>query len=238
VLALSLAGWATAQPLNPFQISEEQFRTQVKRIALVPIAVPPQLGVSESAKLRFDSLIEAKLLEAGFATFPAKNWGDALARMQQEVGGIVDARTGGLDETKAKTAWTSTADEVRSRFQFDAVLLPRIHVVPAEWRFAVARWDGVSEVLASGLAVFGAPETSGTIRALSLVVSIGSADIEGPAQYRHRAGIQVLEKFSPTMAERLSGKMLTPLAPEELLANDERNRAAVEIALGPLVKKR
>jgi hypothetical protein len=96
----------------------------------------------------------------------------------------------------------------------------------------------VSEVLASGLAVFGAPETSGTIRALSLVVSIGSADIEGPAQYRHRAGIQVLEKFSPTMAERLSGKMLTPLAPEELLANDERNRAAVEIALGPLVKKR
>ena len=236
VLVVALAACATAPPYNPFQISEEQFHTKVKRIALAPIAVPPQLGVSESAKLRFDSLIEAKLQEAGFATFPAKNWGEVFARMQQEVGGVFDPRTGSPDETKTKTVFARTTDEIRSRFQFDTVLLPRVHVVKAQWSSASARWDGVSESLASGLAVLGAPNASGTMPALSLVVSIGSPDLDGPAQYRHRAGIQVLEKLTP-ITERFSGKLFAPVPREELLTNDERNRAAVEIALGPLMKK-
>ena len=234
-LVVALAGCATAPPYNPFQVSEDQFRTTVKRIALAPIAVPPQLGISESAKLRFDSLIEAKLQEAGFATFPAKDWGEVFARMQQEVGGVFDPRTGSPDETKTKTVWARTANEIRSRFQHDAVLLPRIHIVKAEWSSASARWDGVSEMLASGLAVLGAPNAHGTMPALSLVVSIGSPDPEGPAQYRHRAGIQVLEKLSP-ITERFSG-LFVPVPQEQLLRNDERNRAAVEIALGPLLKK-
>ncbi len=235
VLVVALSGCATAPPHNPFQISEEQFHTKVKHIALAPIAVPPQLGISESAKLRFDSLIETKLQEAGFATFPAKNWGEVFARIQQEVGGVFDPRTGKPDETKVKTVWARTADEIRSRFQFDAVLLPRVHVVKAYWGSNWARWDGVSEALASGLAGIFVPNASGTMPALSLVVSIGGPDPDGPVQYRHRAGIQVLEKLAP-ITERFS-KLFAPVPREELLTNDERNRAAVEIALGPLVKK-
>lgn len=235
-LVAALAGCATAPPYNPFQVPEEQFRATVKRIALAPIAVPPQLGISESAKLRFDSLIEAKLQEAGFATFPAKSWGEIFARIQQEVGGVFDPRTGSPDETKVKMVWARTANEVRSKFQFDAVLLPRVHVVKADWGSAWANWDGVKEALASGLGVLGAPNARGTMPALSLVVSIGGPDPEGPALYRHRAGIQVLEKLTP-VSERFSGKLFAPIPQNELLTNDERNRAAVEIALGTLLKK-
>ena len=65
--------------------------------------------------------------------------------------------------------------------------------------------------------------------------------IDSPADelalYRRGAGIQVLEKLAP-LTERLSGKWLAPVPREEVLANEERNLAAVGIALGPLLKKR
>jgi hypothetical protein len=234
VLVVAVGSCATAPPYIPFQIPEEQFYTKVKRIALAPIAVPPQLEVSESTKLRLDSLIEAKLQEAGFATYPAKNWAAVFTRVQQEVGGLFDAQTGNLDESKVKTVLARTIDEIRGRFQLDAVLFPRVHVVKADFRSAWARWDGVSDALASGLSVFTVGQIGGTVPALSLVVTIDSPD--GPVLYRHSAGIQVLEKFAP-LTERISGKMFVPVPKEELLANDERNRTAVEIALGPLLKK-
>jgi hypothetical protein len=110
-------------PSKPFGIPEEEFRTKVKRIALAPIAVPPRLGVPEPAKLRVDALIETKLREAGFATFPAREWGEVFTRTQQEVGGLFDPRTGDLDEAKVKTILARTIEDIRGRFQLDAVLL-------------------------------------------------------------------------------------------------------------------
>ena len=232
-LVVALIGCATPAPYNPFQISEEQFRAKVKRIALTPITVPQGLEISESAKLRFDSLIEAKLQEAGIATFPAKNWGEVFARVQQEVGGVFDPRTGSLDETKVKTAWARTVDEIHTRFQFDAVLLPAVVIVEADLRSPDLARQFFSEAYSAqlGAAFFGAPTT---MPALLLVVSIGDRDPKGSVQYRHRAVIQLLKKPAP-ITERFSDK--PPVPREELLTNDERNRAAVEIALGPLVKK-
>jgi hypothetical protein len=236
VFAVALAGCATAPPYDPFLQSEAQFRQKIRRIALAPTAVPPQLGISESAKLGFDSLIESKLREAGFTVYPAKVWGEVFARKQQEAGGVFDPRTGEPDEAKVKVVLARTAEEVRRQFQFDGLLLPRVHIVRAGWGSASARWDGVSEMLASGLGLLGAPNASGTMPALTLVVSISGADPEDPPQYRHRGGIQVLEKLTP-ISERFSGKIFAPVPQETLLAIEERNRAAIDVALGPLVKK-
>jgi hypothetical protein len=236
VLAVALAGCATAVPYDPYQIPEPQFREKVRRIALAPIVVPPQLGVAEPAKLAFDALIEAKLREAGFATYPAKEWGEVFGRVQKEAGGVFDPNTGRPDDAKIKLIWEKTAAEVRNRFQLDAVLLPRVQVVNADWRSASANWDGVSEMLASGMGLLGAPNAFGTMPALSLVVSIGAGDSEATAYYRHRGGIQVLEKLTP-ISERFSGKIFAPVPPEQLLADAERNRGAVDVALGPLLKK-
>lgn len=237
VLVVALVGCATAPPYNPFDTSKEQFHAKVKRVALTPLTVPRELGISESAKLRFDSLIEAKLQEAGFTTFPAKSWGEVFARVEQEVGGVIDLRTGKLDETKLQTAWTRTVDEIHTKFQFDAVLLPAVVIVEADLTSPDWSKQFSSEAVTSqlGAAFFGAPTT---MPALSLVVTIGGRDPKEPAQYKHRAGIQLLKTPVP-VTERFSGKSLEPVpVPRgKLLTNDERNRAAVEIALGPLVKK-
>ena len=168
VFAIPVGGCATASPSSAFQIPEEQFHSKVKRIALAPIAVPSQLGVSEPAKLRFDALIEAKLQEAGFTTFPAKEWGEAFTRIQQEAGGLFDPRTGELDDAKVKTILLRTVEELRGRFQLDAILFPRVHVVKAKFTGAWARWDGASDSLTSGLSVLATSGISGTVPALTL----------------------------------------------------------------------
>src|SRR2546429_1494880 len=195
VFVVAAGGGAPASESKPFGIPEEEFRTKVKRIALAPIAVPPRLGVPEPAKLRVDALIETKLQEAGFATFPAREWGEVFTRTQQEVGGLFDPRTGDLDEAKVKTILARTIEDIRGRFQLDAVLLPRVQVVKANFVGAWARWDGVSDALASGLSVLATSGVSGTVPALSLVVSIASPD--GLALYRRGAGVQLLPSSLP-----------------------------------------
>jgi len=235
LLLVVVGGCATASPTSSFLIPEEQFRTRVKRIALAPIAVPPKLGVSEPTRLRFDALIEAKVQEAGFAILPARDWAEVFTREQQEVGGLFDPQTGALDEAKVKAALARTVEAIRGKFQMDAILFPRVHVVKASFTGAWARWDGVTDALTSGLSVMTTSGISGTVPALSLVVSVDGPDDE-LALYRRAAGIQVLEKLAP-LTERVSGKWFGPVPPGELLANEERNLAAVELALGPLLRK-
>jgi hypothetical protein len=150
VSVIAVGGCVTAAPRNPFRIPEAQFRARVTRIALAPIAVPAQLAVSEPTKLRFDALIEAKLQQSGFATLPASDRREVFTRRQQEAGGLFDPRTGDLDDAKVKMVLARTIEDIRGRFQLDAILLSRVQVVQANFTGAWARWDGVSDALASG----------------------------------------------------------------------------------------
>ena len=92
-----------------------------------------------------------------------------------------------------------------------------------------------TDALTSGLSIMATSGISGTVPVLSLVVSVDAPGDEA-ALYRSGAGIQVLEKLAP-LSERVSGKWFGPVPPAELLANEERNIAAVELALGPLLRK-
>ena len=54
-------------------------------------------------------------------------------------------------------------------------------------------------------------------------------DTSGAAVYLARGGIQVLSK--------ISGLKFVPVPVNDLLASEERNRAAVDLAVGPLVRR-
>jgi len=69
--------------------------------------------------------------------------------------------------------------------------------------------------------------TYGTVPALSLVVKI--EDIHGPDLYINWGGIQLLQK--------ISGSDFVPVPRNELLTSEERNKAAVDIALKPLIER-
>ncbi len=229
VIALLGAGCATAPPYNPFKIAQDEFYGKIKTIALSPVAVAVDLEDAEPVKTKFESLIETTLREAGFSVVPSREYAAIWKRMTEQMGGFFDPVTGKRDETKLKTVREHTLRELNTKFTVDAVLYPSIRVVKANFVQNQATWDGTSESLTTGgfLGALLGGQYRGTVGALSLVAVI--EDTHGVDVYINGGGIQVLSK--------VSGGGFIPVSRNELFANEERNVAAVNIALGSLVRK-
>lgn len=234
-LAVSLvgAGCATQAPYNPFKVAQNDFYATVKVIALAPVLFPGDIENPELAAAKFESLLQAKLREAGFTVVPAKEYAEIFKRMAQTVGGYFDPVTGRRDESKSKIVREHTLRELNTKFSAGAVLYPTVRVVKAAFAGGRAKWDGASEPISAGgfLATLQTGQTTGTTGALSLVAFI--TDINGIDLYANGGGIQLVSKLS---AGGFSGPRFTPVPQNELFASDERNAAAVDTALGPLVR--
>ena len=230
VAVLIGAGCATTtSSYNPFKIDQERIFSTIRTIALAPISVPAELEDSEQRISHFESLVEDKLHEAGFAVVRSNEYRDIWERENQLIGGCFDSATGRMDETKFRKVQERTCQELEKQFNVDAILLVDILVVKANFRQYEAEWDGAEEsfdVRHGVLQFFDTSITKGTVGALSMRATI--KDIDGVALYVNQGGIQVLSKYG-------SGGFV-PVPMSELLVSEERNRAAVNIALGPLVR--
>jgi hypothetical protein len=235
--ALIEAGCATTAPYNPFKISQDEFYSRTKIIALAPVTIPQNLEDPEPVKAKLESLIEAKLRGAGFAVVPSRESMAIWKRMTEQVGGLFDPATGQRDESKFKVVRDYTLRELNTKFNVDAWLHPHVLVARAPWSGVTATWHGTtesiratSELIRESLpwALLGVGvTTSGTIPALSLAVRI--EDVNGVQVYSHEGGIQVLAK--------ISGRTFVPVPRDALFANEERTVAAVNMALDSLIPK-
>lgn len=235
LIALIGAGCAPAgtAPYNPLKISAQDFKSKVKTIALAAVVIPRDIEIPDRAMNTFESLIAAKLRDAGFSVIPSRESEEIRQRMTQQMGGYFDPRTEELtDEAKFKTVREHILRELNVKFKADAVLHPSIRLFNAPWNLGTANWHGTTESIKPGWMQFFDALTnlssSGSVRALSLVVIL--EDINGTRLYSSAGGIQVLSKISA------EGKSV-PVPQSELLANDERNVLAVDIALGALIGK-
>lgn len=228
------AGCATTPPYNPFKIPQDELYGKIKTIALAPVAVPEGLEDPQPVKAMFASLIEAKLREAGFSTVPSAEYAEIWKRMTEKVGGYFDPVTGKRDESKFKALRKHCLRELSTKYNANAVVYPEIRFVKANFSGNTASWHGTSEsvkVPTEGVLqalLSGGGGHYGTLAALSLVVTI--KDMDEVEMYVNPGGIQVLARVSSR------GKFV-PVPPNELLVNEERNGAAVDIALEPLVTK-
>lgn len=230
MLAL-LMGGGCATPYNPFKISQDQFYSKTKTIAIVPIIVPEDLEDPEPVKTTFESLIEAKLREAGFLVVPTGEYAAIWKQKAEQVGGYFDPLTGKPDISKLRSVREQTCQELAKKYNLDAILFPFIRVVKAQWHNGTAYWGGTSESLkplGQKLLESLFLETRGTVPALSLVVAI--QDIHGSDLYVNAGGIQVLSKMTGL-------KTFVPVPREQLFADQERNAKAVNLSLDALVKK-
>ncbi len=212
ILTIIITGCATH---SPFKVSQEQFFAKTKVIALIPTTVPYDLQDPEPAKVKFESMIERKLRDAGFLTIPSQEYSEIYKRMTDQRGGPHEL----------------TCRELCTKFKVDAFLYPSIGVVTVEWVNGLATWWGTSELvepvgqlLLKSLFI----SSSGTVPALVLSVTI--KDINGADLYIDGGGIQVLSKISGI-------KKFVPVPRDELFANEERNSKAVDLALKELIKK-
>lgn len=228
-VALVASGCAARVPYNPFKVPQEDLRKKTKVVAMAPVTAPPDLESPEPVKAKFESFIEAQIREAGFTIVPSREYETIWKRMTEQLGGYFDPITGKRDESKFKTVRSHTLRELAGKFKADAVLHPSILAVRANFAAGYAAWHGTTEsLMGSGLAaVFFAGSSHGTVGALSLIVVL--EDVHGVDMYVNGGGIQILAK--------LSGQSFVPVPRRELFANEERNLAAVTIALAPLTGK-
>ena len=226
VIILISSGCPKTVPYNPFKITQEEFYSKIKTIALAPVDIPGDLENKDQLKTKFEALVESKLHEAGFVVIPSREYGETWERMTKQMGGYFDAVTGKRDESKYKAVKEYTLRELRTKFNADAVLYSGVRVVTAPFSRDTASWHETSEALSSGWATF-LVQHHGNVPALSFGVYV--IDSNGVDMYLKMGGIQVLEK--------IAGGKLVPIPENEILANEERNTEAVNIALDPLVRK-
>jgi hypothetical protein len=150
--------------------------------------------------------------------------------MTDQVGGYFDPVTGKRDESKFKAVRKHCLRELSTKCNADAILYSAIGVFKATISGTYAHWHGTSEYFKTGGKWKKLLDTSGytgAVGGLSLVVAI--KDINDVDMYVNPGGIQ--------LAAKLSGGKFVPVPRSQLFANEERNVAAVNIALGPLVTK-
>lgn len=237
ILLIALVGSACAPvakaPYNTLRISEQEFKSKIKTIALAAVVISRDIEKPDQVTTKFESLLAAKLRDAGFSVVPSRESEEIRERMTRQMIGYFDPRTEELmDEAKFKTVREHILRELSVKFKVDAVLHPSIRLFKAPWSLGTANWHGTSESIKPGWMQFFDALTnvssSGSVGALSLVVDV--EDIHGTRLYSNAGGIQVLSKISA------EGKSV-PVPQSELLTNDERNVMAVDIALGALIGK-
>ena len=228
-ILVSMTACAATTAYNPFKVPQADIKNKVKVVALAPINFPTDIDNAEAIKATFESLVTAKLREGGFTVVPSPEYGQIWKDMTEKLNGIFDPMTGKRDQQKYKTAREHTLRELASRTKADGLLDFAVVPVKAGFRLNVASWHGTSEDLVPG-GVFTAVligGSNGTVGALSLGVTL--SDINDVEMYTNVGGIQVLSK--------LSFGSFKPVPRNELFADEERNRKAVEIALNPLIGK-
>jgi len=227
VIVLISSCFPKTVPYNPFKVTQEEFFSKIKTVALAPFIVPGDLENKEHLKTKFETLVESKLHEAGFVVIPSREYGETWERMTKQMGGYFDAVTGKRDESKFKTVKEYTLREMRAKFNADAILYSGIRVVTVPFSRDTASWHGTSEDLTSGFFSTLLVSHHGIVPAISLSVLVD--DYNGIDMYFNMGGIQLLEK--------LSGGKLVAIPDSEILTSEERNAGAVNIALDPLVRK-
>jgi hypothetical protein len=209
----------TGLPKNVFKMPQNEFYEKIKTIALSPLTIPENFPNKESSKLSIESLLEAKLIQAGFSIISSRVVEDIRKRMAEQVGGYVDTVTGKLNKPKFEAVRDHSRQELSFKFKVDAILYSNLQAVNARLSEGFAWWDGVSEPIAYGY--------RGSIKALSLLVVI--QDMNGVELYVKRGGFQVLEK--------IAWRTVIPVPQDELLTREERKATSVNVALGSLLKR-
>jgi hypothetical protein len=226
-MALLLAGCASKVPYDPFKVPPEQVRSRVKTVALTPMDTPRDLEDPAAATKLLD-LVEVELRQGGLTIVGVTQFKAIWDSMTAGMSGFYDPVTGRRDEEKVKSVRLQVYQELKTKFNVDAVLFSRVNVVGAELDHDTAKWDGTSEGAGRKKfwkAVLGESH-SGTVPALSLQVFLfDTDDIE---LYVNSGGIQVLEKVGP-------GGTFDPVPREQLFSKEERNTRAVRLALNPLL---
>src|SRR5437899_4595105 len=151
-LAALIGAGCAPKAYHPFRIPADEFRRRVKTIAVANVAISSELGERAAVQAKFNPAIEGRLREAGFTVIAAQEFQATWDAKVNELGGLFDQNTGQVNEAKATALLNYIRAEMKTRFNADALLLPRVRPVTAKFSYIPfvgvrANWDGASEAL-------------------------------------------------------------------------------------------
>jgi hypothetical protein len=224
-MASCAAGPKVVDDTDPWQVKKGDFLRYAKIIAVADVYLPDGMQDPQPIKDNFSLLIEAQLRKEGFTVVRPQQYRTNWHRIVEELGGLEDS-LGARDLQKVARATTQTLVELEAGFDIDAVLIPSIVVVEAQFAGGRAEWDGARQSVKTGGVVKGffAGSPEGTLGALSLSVILVSP--HGNPYFANAGGIEVLSK--------LEGKEFVLVPRSELFTNQENIEKAVALALEPL----
>jgi hypothetical protein len=232
VFTASLTLWGCAAPKTPdrpFKVTEDQFFAKTKIIVLAPLSLPVKVLDEGQVRSNYESLIETRLRNFGYTVVPSSEFSVLWKQMSEKTGGLFDPITGKRDPGKLAMVKEYTCRELAARYNADAILFPVIQVFRINFNSNTVSWHGASEGLTpSGTAFFEfflGMGRSGAVPALSLIVSL--QDMNMIERYSNVAGIQLLNK--------VTGNRLTGIPITDILTEKDRNDAAVDMALKPML---
>lgn len=213
---------------DPWVGSRDDFRRQVKIIAVANVYLPDGMQDPDPIKENFGNLLMAELRRYGFTVVRPQEYETIWNRVVAELGGLEDDSEDQRDHAKIAQAMAQTLDGLRAGFKLDAVLIPSIVVAEAPFAAGRAMWDGTTQSIKMGGAGAGfwsgSPE--GRVGALSFSVTILSTS--GETIFVNAGGIEVLSK--------LEGKRFVLVPRDELFTDQLRIENSVRLALKPLFK--
>lgn len=184
----------------------------------------------ERARAIFEPAIEARLREAGYRVIPVRVADSVWIARRDSVGGFYDPMTGRVVESRLDSVWRGTRDDLARRFGAGAWVHIQLVSVSPGFSGDRAQWHGTSEATGGrgGLAGLLIGRTAGTLAAISLQVTLEDTR-DGNTLERRAGGIQLRSKIVEGGLEEL------PF--DRLLRDDERNAAAVRMAVDSIAAR-
>jgi hypothetical protein len=200
-------------------VTPDQLRARVRRVALLPPRLPEWLGDRPDARSTIEDEVSRFFSAAGFELIESAAYQAEYDRLNREAGGIYDVVTGELREDRARAVHESALREVVSKRSADGHVLIEVIDRSAEFFRKRATWDLVTDSTNhSG---------EGSLPALSLQVRM--VDAAGATLFMRRGGIQLTSYSVP---ER--GPVLPRVRPADLLRDPARIRRAAHLITQPL----
>lgn len=206
------------------------------RLVLAPLETPASLiEQSDSLKLRYGRLLEAKLKALGFETAGNSDYEELWEAERAAAGGFFDPMTGRPNTAELSAARARVLARLHERFNVVAVAISSIVPRTAAYYQGYARWDGASQsVTGGGSVLFNASifnsnlEYTGDLDAFSLKVRI--VDESDQVLFDGTGGIE--------LAQHLDHGSVVPAPETALLTHPAYDSAAVMTAMRALSSAR
>jgi len=145
---------AVAAPLKSdtelgfYGISRQQFFATYKRVVMLPVELPPELGDRPDAQRGLEEAVGKYLRLANIDALASQRFAELADRHNHELGGIFDPRTGLRRDKVADQVMETTRKELEAAEHVDGFVRIRVRRGMAAMDGAKMHWDGVREASA------------------------------------------------------------------------------------------